>query len=159
MNELVLEKVKQAGVAGAGGAGFPTHVKIACKAEYVIVNCAECEPLIKSDKYLMEQHSQEIVTGLEAVMDCTGAKYGVLAVKHKNKTAVGALESAASGNEKISVHLLENYYPAGDEQQIIYEVTGRVIPVGKLPIEAGCVVINAQTAFHVAEAMESSPVI
>lgn len=159
MNELILEKIKQAGVAGAGGAGFPTHVKIACDAEYVIVNCAECEPLIKSDKYLMEQHGPKIVEGLQAVKDCTGAKYGVLAVKYKNKAAVSALENAISGKEGLSVHLLENYYPAGDEQQIIYEVTGRVIPVGKLPIEAGCVVINAQTAYHVAEAMESIPVI
>ena len=159
MNELVLEKIKQAGVVGAGGAGFPTHVKIACEAEYVIVNCAECEPLIKSDKYLMERHGQTIVEGLRAVMDCTGAKQGVLAVKYKNKEAVGALERAAAGKDRVSVHLLENYYPAGDEQQIIYEVTKRTIPVGKLPIEAGCVVINAQTAYHVAEAMESMPVI
>ncbi len=159
MNGLVLEKIKQAGVVGAGGAGFPTHVKIACEAEYVIVNCAECEPLIKSDKYLMERHGQRIVAGLQAVMDCTGAKQGVLAVKHKNKAAVSALESAAAGKATVSVHLLENYYPAGDEQQIIYEVTKRTIPVGKLPIEAGCVVINAQTAYHVAEAMESMPVI
>ncbi len=158
MNGLVLEKIKQAGVVGAGGAGFPTHVKIACEAEYVIVNCAECEPLIRSDQYLMERHGGRIAAGLKAVMDCTGAKYGVLAVKQKNKAAVSALESAAAGKENISVRLLENYYPAGDEQQIIYEVTGRTIPVGKLPITAGCVVINAQTAYHVAEAMESMPV-
>lgn len=158
MNGLVLEKIKQAGVAGAGGAGFPTHAKIACEAEYVIVNCAECEPLIKSDKYLMERHGDRIAAGLQAVMDCTGAKHGVLAVKQKNKAAANALESAAAGKENIKIHLLENYYPAGDEQQIIYEVTGRTIPVGKLPITAGCVVINAQTAYHVAEAMESIPV-
>ena len=106
----------------------------------------------------MERHGAKIVEGLQAVKDCTGAKYGVLAVKYKNKAAVKALESAVSGKEGLSVHLLENYYPAGDEQQIIYEVTGRVIPVGKLPIEAGCVVVNAQTAYHVAEAMESIPV-
>ena len=159
MNGLVLEKIKKAGVVGAGGAGFPTHVKIACEAEYVIVNCAECEPLIKSDKYLMERHGDRIAAGLKAVMDCTGAKHGVFAVKQKNKAAVNALESAAAGKENIEVHLLENYYPAGDEQQIIYEVTGRTIPVGKLPITAGCVVINAQTAYHVAEAVESMPVI
>lgn len=158
MNELVLEKVKKAGIVGAGGAGFPTHVKIKCNTEYVIVNCAECEPLIKSDKYLMEQQGQTIVEGLQAVMDCTGAKYGVLAVKKKNKAAVESLQNAVSGKENVKIHLLENYYPAGDEQQIIYEVTKRTIPVGKLPIEAGCVVVNAQTAYHIAQAMENLPV-
>ena len=158
MNESMLEKIRQAGVVGAGGAGFPTHVKLKCNAEYVIVNCAECEPLIKSDKYLMEQHSDVIVEGLCSAMECVGAKHGVLAVKHKNKEAVKALEAAISGKKNVEIHLLDNYYPAGDEQQIIYEVTKRTIPVGKLPIEAGCVVVNAHTAYHIAQAMQSIPV-
>ncbi|MCF2555416.1 SLBB domain-containing protein [Faecalicatena contorta] len=158
MNESMLEKIRQAGVVGAGGAGFPTHVKLKCDAEYVIVNCAECEPLIKSDKYLMEQHGDVIVDGLCSAMECVGAKHGVLAVKHKNKEAVKSLEAAISGKKNVEIHLLDNYYPAGDEQQIIYEVTKRTIPVGKLPIEAGCVVVNAQTAYHIAQAMMDKPV-
>ncbi len=159
MNGQVLEKIKQAGVVGAGGAGFPTHVKIKCEAEYVIVNCAECEPLIKSDKYLIEQHVEELTEGLLAVLEVTGARKGVFAIKHKNKLAVEKLQKAVEGKEKLSVHLLENYYPAGDEQQIIYEVTGRTIPVGQIPIKAGCVVVNAQTAYHISQAVKGIPVI
>lgn len=159
MNGQVLEKIKQAGVVGAGGAGFPTHVKIKCEAEYVIVNCAECEPLIKSDKYLIEQHTEELVEGLLAVLEVTDAQKGVFAIKHKNKLAVEKLQKAVEGKEKLSVHLLENYYPAGDEQQIIYEVTGRTIPVGQIPIKAGCVVVNAQTAYHISQAVKGIPVI
>lgn len=159
MNESMLEKIKKAGVVGAGGAGFPTYVKLKCTAEYAIVNCAECEPLIKSDKYLMEQNAESIVEGLRCAMSCVGAKNGVLAIKYKNKSAVHALEVAVSGKENVSIHLLDNYYPAGDEQQIIYEVTKRTILVGKLPSEVGCVVINAQTAYHIAQAMEDKPVV
>lgn len=121
MKEELLKKIEGAGVVGAGGAGFPTHVKLRCTPDTVIANCAECEPVIKSDKYLMEQNAEEIVEGMEAVLACTGAVKGVLAVKQKNKEAVRRLEEAIAGKEKLSLHLLDNYYPAGDEQQIIYE--------------------------------------
>lgn len=158
MKEQILKKIESAGVVGAGGAGFPTHVKLKCAPDTVIANCAECEPIIKSDKYLMEKYAQDIVSGMEAVLECTGAPRGVLAVKHKNHKAVAELEKAVSGKKNISVHLLDNYYPAGDEQQIIYEVTGRVVPVGEIPIKAGCVVLNAQTLFHVSQAVQGIPV-
>lgn len=158
MKEQILKKIESAGVVGAGGAGFPTHVKLKCAPDTVIANCAECEPIIKSDKYLMEEYAQDIVSGMEAVLKCTGAPRGVLAVKHKNHKAVAELEKAVSGKKNISVHLLDNYYPAGDEQQIIYEVTGRVVPVGEIPIMAGCVVLNAQTLFHVSQAVQGIPV-
>lgn len=158
MKEQILKKIESAGVVGAGGAGFPTHVKLKCAPDTVIANCVECEPIIKSDKYLMEEYAQDIVSGMEAVLKCTGAPRGVLAVKHKNHKAVAELEKAVSGKKNISVHLLDNYYPAGDEQQIIYEVTGRVVPVGEIPIKAGCVVLNAQTLFHVSQAVQGIPV-
>lgn len=158
MKEEILKKIESAGVVGAGGAGFPTHVKLKCTPDTVIANCAECEPIIKSDKYLMEQNAKEIVDGMEAVLECTGAPRGVIAIKHKNKKAVSELENAISGREKLSIHLLDNYYPAGDEQQIIYEVTGRVVPVGEIPIKVGCVVINAQTLFHISQAVKGIPV-
>lgn len=158
MNEQVLEKIKQAGVVGAGGAGFPTHVKLKCTPDTVIANCAECEPIIKSDKYLMEHNAEAIVDGMKTALECTGAKKGVLAVKYKNKKAVEELQKAIEGEEDVSLHLLDNYYPAGDEQQIIYEVTGRVVPVGEIPIKVGCVVLNAQTLFHISEAMQGNAV-
>ena len=158
MKEQLLKKIEDAGVAGAGGAGFPTHVKLKCTPDTVIANCAECEPLIKSDKYLMEQNPEEIIEGMEAVLACTGAARGVLAVKHKNNKAVSRLKEAIAGKERLSIYLLDNYYPAGDEQQIIYEVTGRVVPVGEIPIKVGCVVVNAQTLFHISQAVKGIPV-
>ncbi|MGI6020749.1 MAG: SLBB domain-containing protein [Lachnospiraceae bacterium] len=159
MDKQLLDLIKQAGVVGAGGAGFPTHAKLNCEPEYVIANCAECEPLIKSDKHLMEMYAADIVAGMETALKITGAKEGVIAVKHKNKNAVANLEIALSGKKNIRLHLLENYYPAGDEQQIIYEVTKRVVKVGQIPISAGCVVINGQTLYHVAQAVQGKPVI
>ena len=158
MKEQALEKIKQAGVVGAGGAGFPTHAKLKCAPDIVIANCAECEPIIKSDKYLMEQNAGVIVDGMKAALECTGAKKGVLAVKYKNKKAVEEIQKAVLQEENLSVHLLDNYYPAGDEQQIIYEVTGRVVPAGEIPIKVGCVVLNAQTLFHISQAMQGTPV-
>lgn len=158
-NTSYLDMIRDAGVTGAGGAGFPTHVKLKSEPEYVIANCAECEPLIKSDKHLMELHAQDIVKGLEIAMEVTDAKKGVLAVKEKNHAAVAALYSAIRDKKNISVHLLENYYPAGDEQQIIYEVTGRVVPVGQIPIKVGCVVCNAQTLYQIKLAAEGKPFI
>ncbi len=157
--EQILNLIQAAGVVGAGGAGFPTHVKLNSAPEYVIANCAECEPLIKSDKYLMELHADEIVEGMKACLEATGAAHGVLAVKAKNTKAVEELQRSCADEDRITVHLLENYYPAGDEQQIIYEVTHRVIPVGQLPISVGCVVINAQTLFHVSQAVQGRPVV
>lgn len=158
MKEQVLEKIKQAGVVGAGGAGFPTHAKLKSTPDTVIANCAECEPIIKSDKYLMEHNADVIVEGMKAALECTGAEKGILAVKYKNKKAVEELRRAVEGEEHITLHLLDNYYPAGDEQQIIYEVTGRVVPVGEIPIKVGCVVLNAQTLFHISEAVQGTAV-
>ncbi|MCF0145618.1 MAG: SLBB domain-containing protein [Eubacterium sp.] len=157
MNKMILDQIKEAGIVGAGGAGFPTHAKLNCEPEYILANCAECEPLIKSDKHLMERHAAEIVAGMETVVSCTGAAHGVIALKSKNTEAVRALEAAAAGT-RVQIHQLENYYPAGDEQQIIYEVTGRRVPVGDIPIKAGCVVMNGQTLFQVAQAVKGIPV-
>ena len=158
MKEQLLDKIRKAGVIGAGGAGFPTHVKLDCSPDTVIANCAECEPIIKSDKYLMEEYADEIVSGMESVLFITGASRAVIAVKHKNEKAVEKLKQAIGGKKKISLHLLDNYYPAGDEQQIIYEVTKRVFPVGDIPIKAGCVVLNAQTLYQISQAVEKQPV-
>lgn len=154
----VIAQIKEAGVIGAGGAGFPTYAKVDTQVEYVLANCAECEPLIKSDKNLMERYADTIVAGMQIIVEHTKATKGVLAIKAKNKKAVEALENACKKTSAVSVHLLEDFYPAGDEQQIIYEVTGRVIEVGKLPSSVGCVVLNAQTLYQIAQAAQNIPV-
>ena len=155
----VKEMVMNAGILGAGGAGFPTHVKINCQAGAVIVNGAECEPLLRVDQQVMELYAAEVVEGLRLVMEQTGAKEGVIALKKHYEGAVKALGAAIEPFGQLRVHLLREYYPAGDEQQIVYEVTGRVVPTGGLPLDVGAVVCNASTLLNVADAAAGKKVV
>lgn len=155
----VKEMVMNAGILGAGGAGFPTHVKINCQAGAVIVNGAECEPLLRVDQQVMELYAAEIVEGLRLVMEQTGAKEGVIALKKHYEGAVKALGAAIEPFGQLRLHLLREYYPAGDEQQIVYEVTGRVVPTGGLPLDVGAVVCNASTLLNVADAAAGKKVV
>ena len=154
----VVDAIREAGVIGAGGAGFPTHIKAAGKAEVVLANGAECEPLLRVDKLLMQQDPARIVRGLAAMVQSVGAKEGVLCVKHKNKDAIAALECAIQAEKNLRLHQLENFYPAGDEQQIVYEVTGKVVPTGGIPLDVGAVVCNVTTLAQVADALDGVPV-
>ena len=154
----VIDAIRQAGVVGAGGAGFPTHVKLAVQAEQVIVNGAECEPLLKVDQLAMERQAQKVVRGLELAMEAAQAQEGVLATKAHYRHAVEALKGAISGKPRLRLHLMESYYPSGDEKSVIYEITGQVVPTGKLPIDTGCVVVNVGTALGIADAVEGRPV-
>lgn len=155
----VKEMVMNAGILGAGGAGFPTHVKINCQAGAVIVNGAECEPLLRVDQQVMELYAAEVVEGLRLVMEQTGAKEGVIALKKHYEGAVKALGAAIEPFGQLRLHLLREYYPAGDEQQIVYEVTGRVVPTGCLPLDVGAVVCNASTLLNVADAAAGKKVV
>ncbi|MDY3005266.1 MAG: SLBB domain-containing protein [Christensenella hongkongensis] len=151
-------KIREAGIVGAGGAGFPTHVKVNCKAEYVIANGAECEPLLRVDQQVMQYYADGVVEGLLAVMEQTGAKKGVIALKDHYKDAIAALEKAIQGADDVELHIMNSYYPAGDEQQIVYEVTGRVVPTGGLPLDVGAVVCNVSTLTEIARALEGKTV-
>ena len=151
--------VCDAGILGAGGAGFPTHVKINCKAEYVLANGAECEPLLRVDQQVMEVYAADVVKGIRAVKEFTGAKYAVICLKEHYHNAVRALKAVTKDAEDVRIHLLDGYYPAGDEQQIVYDVTGRVVPTGGLPLDVGCVVCNVSTLVNIANAMEGKKVI
>ena len=155
----VKEMVMNAGILGAGGAGFPTHVKINCQAGAVIVNGAECEPLLRVDQQVMELYAAEVVEGLRLVMEQTGAKEGVIALKKHYEGAVKALGAAIEPFGQLRLHLLREYYPAGDEQQIVYEVTGRVVPTGGLPLDVGAVVCNASSLLNVADAAAGKKVV
>lgn len=154
----LLENIKNAGVVGAGGAGFPTHVKVNCKAEVVIANGAECEPLLNVDQCAMRDHAGEIVSGMETVMQITGAARGVICTKEHYHDAVAALEQALKGIERVSLKLFKSTYPAGDEQVMVYEVTGKVVPTGGLPLDAGAVVLNVSTLINVNRAQSGIPV-
>jgi Na+-translocating ferredoxin:NAD+ oxidoreductase RnfC subunit len=151
------EQVKLAGVVGAGGGGFPTHVKLAAQADTVIANGAECEPLLHKDAVVMEEHAAAVVRGVELSMDAVGARDGVVAIKAKNKHAVEAVEAACRGR-RARVHLLGDYYPAGDEYDLVYSVTGRLIPPMGIPLQVGVVVNNVETLVNVAAASDGQPV-
>ncbi len=155
LNKIVCD----AGILGAGGAGFPTHVKINCKAEYVLANGAECEPLLRVDQQVMQVYAADVVKGIRAVKEFTGAKRAVICLKEHYHDAVTALQKVVKEFDDVELHLLDGYYPAGDEQQIVYEVTGRVVPTGGLPLDVGAVVCNVSTLVNIADAMEGKKVI
>ena len=151
------DQVKQAGVVGAGGGGFPAHVKLAAKADTVIANGAECEPLLHKDAAVMEQDAALLVKGMQLAMEAVGAKDGIIGIKAKKKHAVEAVTAACKGTP-VRIHLLGDYYPAGDEYDLVYEVTGRLIPPGGIPIQVGAVVNNVETLVNIAAAAEGKPV-
>jgi len=157
MKEKIVELIKHAGVVGAGGAGFPTHVKVNAAAEYVIVNGAECEPLLRVDQQLMAVMAEKMVKGLEAVMEATGASKGIIALKGKYHDAVDALEKVIIG-KPMELFILGNFYPAGDEQVTVYEVLKRIVPEGSIPLNVSCVVNNVESLINVANALEEKPV-
>ncbi len=155
----IVESIRAAGVVGAGGAGFPAHVKLNGKAEYVIANGAECEPLLRVDQLLMQREAKRVVRGVALAMEATGAARGVIATKAHYHDAIHALEQALGGRNDITLHLMDSYYPSGDEKSIIFEVSGRVVPSGKLPLDVGCVVSNVATLVNISAAVEGTPVI
>src|SRR5215831_4315221 len=152
------DKVQSAGVVGAGGGGFPAHVKLGAKADTVIANGAECEPLLHKDAAVMEHFATQIVKGMLLSMEAVGAPTGIVGIKAKNKGAVAAMEAACQGTP-VRVHLLGDYYPAGDEYDLVYTTTGRLIPPAGIPIQVGCVVNNVETFANIAAAAEGKPVI
>ncbi len=145
-----IQRIKEIGVVGAGGAGFPTHVKLNSKAKIVIINGAECEPLLRVDQQLMEFYPQDVIAGLKIAMAQTGASQGVIGLKGKYKTAILKLEELIKDESSIEIKIVGDYYPAGDEQQLVYEVTRRVVPLMGIPLDVGAVVINVLTAINIA---------
>jgi Na+-translocating ferredoxin:NAD+ oxidoreductase RnfC subunit len=161
MAHNVVEAVQAAGVVGAGGAGFPTHVKLAAQVDTVIANGAECDPLLQCDQRLMESRAAEMVRGMQLAMQITGATRGIVALKEEYKNAVAALQraiNALAGNLDLSLLPMESRYPAGDEFVLVYEATGRLVPETGLPLHVGCLVQNVQTLFNIARAVKGAAV-
>ena len=157
----IVSKVRDAGVVGAGGAGFPTYAKLQKPVQYLILNGAECEPLLQSDQKTMELYADEILAGMRIAMAITGANQGIFAVKEKYHHSVAAVETALSRlgmADAIRLHLLNDFYPAGDEQVLVYETTGRIVPESGLPLDVGCVVNNVTTLRQIFFAVQDIPV-
>ncbi len=155
----LIEKIFNAGVVGAGGAGFPTHIKLNCSVEYLIINAAECEPLLGTDKYIMNNFSKEVVEATWEIGKVVKAEKVFIAVKKVYEKEIANLENAIkSTGLDVKLFLLENYYPAGDEQMIVKDVTGRTVKAGNIPLSVGCVVTNVATVLNVHDAISEKPV-
>jgi len=152
------ELIRSAGVVGAGGAGFPAHVKANAQVEYVIANGAECEPLLHKDFELMLHYPERVVRGVRLLMQATGAREGIIGVKDKNQRAIDAL-SAAIDDPHIRLHTLGDFYPSGDEYILVYEATGRLIPPQGLPLDVGIIVNNVETLLNISAASDGTPVV
>ena len=159
MEKNLIDIIAKSGIVGAGGAGFPTHVKMNAKAEYVIINGAECEPLLRVDQQLMAVETKKILDALKLCMEAVGADKGVIALKGHYEAAINSFNQLLGEYEGISLHLLPNFYPAGDEQITVYEVTGRIVPEGGIPLQCGVIVSNVETMLNIYNAyFEDKPV-
>ena len=152
--------LQQNGIVGAGGAGFPTYAKLDERAETIILNCAECEPLLRLHRQLLEKHAREIVETFHMIGQTVGAKDIIIGIKKAYKKTIEALNECIGDYEGVRLGLLDEVYPAGDEVVLIYEVTGKVVRPGGLPIESGVAVFNVETVYNVYRAIKhNTPVV
>ena len=152
--------LQQNGIVGAGGAGFPTYAKLNGNAETIILNCAECEPLLRLHRQLLEKYAREIVSTFHMMGQAMGSKDIVIGIKKAYKGAIAALNECIGDYEGVRLGLLDEVYPAGDEVVLIYEVTGKVVAPGGLPIQSGVAVFNVETVYNVYRAInKNTPVV
>ena len=149
----LLDQIEAAGVVGCGGAGFPTHVKLnppdKSKIDTIIVNAAECEPYITSDHRVMLETPEEVIRGLKIILKRFGITNGHIAIEDNKPDAIKLLKEKCEG-EGITVDTLKKKYPQGSEKHLIYAVTKRQVPGGKLPADVGVIVVNVDTAAAIA---------
>lgn len=154
---LIIPAIKNAGICGLGGASFPTHVKLSIKPEQkcdcIIANGAECETHLTCDHRLMLENPVRVVDGLRAAMRAINVKEGIVAIEDNKPDAIEAMRKACQGREGVRVQVLKTKYPQGGEKQLIEAVTGRQVPSGGLPIQAGVIVMNVATCAAVADAV------
>ena len=160
--EEIVNVIKEAGIVGMGGAGFPTHVKLSPrepeKIDYIIANCAECEPYLTSDYRRMLEEPEKLVGGLRIILQLFPNASGILAVEDNKPDCISLLRGIVKDDPKITVKALKTKYPQGGERQLIYAVTGRKINSAMLPADVGCVVNNVDTVVAVYRAvMEGKP--
>ena len=146
----LLTALKESGIVGLGGAGFPTHVKFAVepeRIEWLVINGAECEPYVTSDTITMMERSEDMGYALRVLANILGIRKAVIGIENNKKRAAVAMRQMAASivEADVSVKMLPSVYPQGGEKVLVYHTVGRVIPDGKLPIDAGCIVINCTT--------------
>ncbi len=151
--EEILRKIRQAGIIGAGGAGFPTYKKLDAQVEHIIANGAECEPLLYKDRQTMLQEGERLFRGLEIMREITGARKVTIAIKEKNRD-IAEMYAETARQHGFDFFIYKDVYPAGDEYILVYEITGRRIPPGGIPLQVGAVVDNVETIVNIARAVD-----
>lgn len=143
----LIKAIKDSGIVGLGGAGFPTYAKFTTdkKIETLIINGAECEPYITSDSITMTMDAEDIVFAIQTLLKYFQIDKAIIGIENNKPNAISAVKTAIGDNAQISVKVLPSVYPQGGEKVLIYHTTGKVVPKGKLPIDVGCVVINSTT--------------
>lgn len=156
----IIQKVKEMGIVGMGGACFPTHVKLMppkdAKAEFLLLNGVECEPYLTCDYRLMLDHAEEILIGASILMKALGVPQAIVGIEANKPKAIEHMSEMAKSFPGISVQALKMKYPQGAEKQLIKALTGRAVPSGKLPINVGCVVDNVATCYAVYQAVQKN---
>ncbi len=153
-----LECIRQAGIVGLGGAGFPTYQKLAVPFSHdgvVIANASECEPILNHNIDALEKDCRPMIRGLQLAMDLVHADKGVIAIKAIHGDAVRTLQQAIADDDRLALHFLPNIYPVGEERAVVREVLGTFLDVGSLPSKAGAVIINVETLQRMAEAVDA----
>ncbi len=156
--EGLKQLMRDNGIVGCGGAGFPSYAKLNKDVDTLIVNCAECEPLLRLHRQLIEVQAEAIVQTAEFIAKIIGAKQVIIGIKEAYRKAVSALRNQLDKYQMVRLHLLPEVYPAGDEIILIYETTGRVVQPGKLPASQHVIVYNVETIYNVYRALHGKPV-
>lgn len=160
--ENIIDYIFEAGIVGAGGAGFPTYLKLKSKLDdgFIIANCVECEPVLNHNVRLLMEKGNEIVKGIKYAMEITKAKKSYICIKEKNKDAINIIEKIILNEKNIEVKKVKDIYPMGEERALIHEILGIWLEPNQLPIEANAVVLNVETLINIKRAIEDrKPVI
>ncbi len=158
--EELQKLIFDAGIVGAGGAGFPTHRKLSEKTDIIVVNAAECEPLMMVDHHIFQKHLHLVVETLNLLLDTMDAKEAIIGIKGKNRHLLDPKVVAEMEGTRISVKEIPDIYPAGDEVVLTYETTGKIIPEGGIPLDVGVMVCNTETLFNIWKLFnEDTPVV
>lgn len=147
-SDEIINIIRTAGISGMGGATFPTYAKIKSaigKADKLIVNCAECEPYITANHRLLLENPASVINGIKILLKALGLRNAIIAVEDNKLDAINKLEELLASSKMISVKIMKTKYPQGDERQLIYALSGRELPTGRLPADMGCVIFNAET--------------
>ncbi len=142
-----INEIKNNGIVGAGGAGFPTHIKLLSSPDTLIMNAAECEPLLHKDVQMLLHYTAEVLAGFKTALKITGAKKGIIGIKKKHAEVIAKLRQHVNG--EIAIKTIGDFYPAGDEITLIFLTSGRIVQPGNLPISVGCLVQNVETLYNI----------